>query len=138
MEKLAAEFSVNPDDLLPETASLESGKSYREKKAKPIFEKIVKVLRSVYHAYLDLKSQFERLQSAYSREVSKSNSLSTRIHDVCAERDALKERVMDYERVKQAYGPEQVEATVQMVKQQEQAQKEHQRTLKRAKNKDAR
>jgi hypothetical protein len=45
---------------------------------------------------------------------------------------------MDYERVNQAYGPEQVEATVQMVKQQEQAQKEHQRTLKRAKNGDAR
>ena len=93
MEKLAADFSDDSERTLPEAGPLESAKSYREKKAKPLWEKIVKVLRSVYRAYFDLKSRFERLQSAYDREVSKNGSLSTRIYEVCAERDGLKGQV---------------------------------------------
>lgn len=68
MEKLAADFSDDPERTLPEAGPLESAKSYREKKAKPLWEKIVKVLRSVYRAYFDLKSKFEQLQWAYDRD----------------------------------------------------------------------
>ena len=42
MEHMAAKFSDNPEQVLPEAGSIESGKSYREKKAKPLMEKIVK------------------------------------------------------------------------------------------------
>ena len=85
---------------MPEAGPLESARAYREKKAKPLWEKIVKVLRSVYRAYFDLKSSFEQLQRAYDREVSKNSSLSARIYEVCAERDSLKGQVRDYERVR--------------------------------------
>ena len=123
MEKLAADFSDDPERTLPEAGPLESAKSYREKKAKPFGEKIVKVLRSVYRAYFDLKSKFERLQSAYDREVSKNNSLSARIYDVCAERDSLKGQVRDYERIRRAIGPEQADRILEAAHQQEQAEK---------------
>ena len=56
MEKLAADFSDDPERTLPEAGPLESAKSYREKKAKPLWEKIVKVLRSVYRAYFDSRA----------------------------------------------------------------------------------
>ena len=124
MEKLAADFSDDPEQTLPEAGPLESAKTYREKKAKPLWEKIVKVLHSVYRAYFDLKSRFERLQSAYDREVSKCNSLSARIYEVCAERDSLKGEVRDYERLKRAIGPGQVDRILETVHQQEQAEKE--------------
>lgn len=124
MEKLAAQFSDDPERTLPEPGPLESAKSYREKKAKPLWERIVKVLRSVYRAYFDLKSKFERLQSAYDREVSKNSSLSARIYEVCAERDSLKGQVRDYERVRQAIGPEQADRILEVAYQQEQAEKE--------------
>ena len=127
MERLAADFSDDPERTLPEAGPLESAKSYREKKAKPLWEKIVKVLRSVYRAYFDLKSRFERLQSAYDREVSKNGSLSTRIYEVCAERDGLKGQVRDYERVRRAIGPEQADKILEAVYQQEQAEKERKR-----------
>ena len=123
MEKLAADFSDDPERTLPEAWPLESAKSFREKKAKPLWEKIVKVLRSVYRAYFDLKSKFERLQSAYDREISKSNSLSARIYEVCAERDRLKGEVRDYERLKRAIGSEQANRILEVVHQQEQAEK---------------
>ena len=130
MEKLAADFSDDSERTLPEAGPLESAKSYREKKAKPLWEKIVKVLRSVYRAYFDLKSRFERLQSAYDREVSKNGSLSTRIYEVCAERDGLKGQVRDYERVRRAIGPEQADKILEAVYQQEQAEKERKRAAR--------
>ena len=124
MEKLAADFSEDPERTLPEAGPLESAKSYREKKVKPLWEKIVKVLRSVYRAYFDLKSRFERLQIAYDREVSKNGSLSARIYEVCAERDSLKGQVRDYERVRRAIGPEQADRILEAAYQQEQVEKE--------------
>ena len=68
MERLAAEFSANPEETLPEVAVMESAESYREKKAKPLVEKMVKVLRSVYSAFLDISRKYERLEEAYDRE----------------------------------------------------------------------
>ena len=130
MEKLAADFSDDPERTLPEAGPLESAKSYREKKAKPLWEKIVRVLRSIYRAYFDLKSKFERLQSAYDREVDKNSSLSARIHEVCAERDGLKGQVRDYERVRRAIGPEQANKILEAAYQQEQAEKERKRAAR--------
>jgi hypothetical protein len=45
VEKLAAQFSADPEELLPEAGALETARSYREKKAKPLLAGIVKVLR---------------------------------------------------------------------------------------------
>ena len=68
MEKLAADFSADPEQTLPEAAVMESAKSYREKKAKPLVKKIVQVMRFVYSAYLHISNKFTRLQVAYNRE----------------------------------------------------------------------
>jgi hypothetical protein len=91
---------------------------------KPLFAGIVKVLRSVYHAYLDLVCKFERLQSSYDREVSKNNTLSSRLEDVVTENRGLRNMAQDYERVRRAYGPERIAATVEEVRRQEEAEKE--------------
>ena len=127
MERLAARFSDDPERILPEPGPLESARAYREKKAKPRWEQIVKVLRSVYRACFDLKSRFERLRSAYDREIGKNVSLSARIYKVCAERDSLKGRVRDYERVRRAMGPEQADRILEAAYQQEQVEKERRR-----------
>lgn len=129
-EKLAEEFSSDPEQVLPEAGPLESARAYREKKAKPLWAKIVKVLRSVYRAYCDLKSKFERLQADYGREVSKNSTLSERIYEVCAERDSLKGKVRDYERVRRAIGPEQADRILEAAYQQEQAEKERKRAAR--------
>ena len=123
-------YSDDVDKVLPEAGALETARSYREKKAKPLWAKIVKVLRSVYRAYLDLKSKFERLQADYGREVSKNSSLSERIYEVCAERDSLKGKVRDYERVRRAIGPEQADRILEAAYQQEHAEKERKRAAK--------
>lgn len=39
MERFAAKYSYDPEEVLPEARTLESGKTYREKKAKPLIGK---------------------------------------------------------------------------------------------------
>ena len=123
MERLAADFSADPEEILPEAGTLESAKSYREKKAKPLLAKIVKVLRSLYRKYIDLKGKFDRLQGDYDRVREGNARLSDRLMEVKMENKKLRQISADYTRVKRVFGPEQVQAAVEADKQREQAEK---------------
>lgn len=127
MERLAADFSADPEEILPEAGTLESAKSYREKKAKPLLAKIVKVLRSLYLAYVELKGKYERLQGDYGRVRECNARLSDRLMEVKLENKKLRQISADYGRVKRVFGPEQVAAAVEADKQREQAEKGHKR-----------
>lgn len=65
---MAADFSADSEQALPEATVVESAKSYREKKAKSLVMKIVQIMRSIYSAYLDISNKFTKLQAAYNRE----------------------------------------------------------------------
>ena len=123
MERLAADFSADPEEILPEAGTLESAKSYREKKAKPLLAKIVKVLRSLFRKYIDLKGKFDRLQGDYDWVREGNAHLSDRLMEVKMENKKLRQISADYTRVKRVFGPEQVEAAVEADRQREQAEK---------------
>ena len=127
VERLAAEFSADPEQILPEPGALETGRAYREKKAKPLLAQIVKVLRSLYRAYIDLKGKFERLQGDYGRVRESNERLSDCLQEVKMENKALRHISADYERVKRAFGPQEVEQAVEAAKQREQAEKARKR-----------
>lgn len=81
-------------------------------KAKPLLAKIVKVLRALYLAYVELKGKFERLQADYG-QVQKANSrLSERLQEVKLENKSLRRTSADYAQLKQILGAEQIEATL--------------------------
>ena len=62
-EKLAQDFPEDVDKLLPEAGALESAKTYREKKAKPVLEKAVRLIKSLYHSILDLQAENRELRA---------------------------------------------------------------------------
>lgn len=138
MERLAAEFSANPEETLPEVAVMESAKSYREKKAKPLVEKMVEVLRFVYSAFFDISRKYERLEEAYDREKAGKKRLNERLQEVLDENRELWEITTDMERVKAAFGSYQVETAISRVRQQEQIEKEQKQDLRRKHNREAR
>ena len=138
MERLASEFSANPEESLPEAAMMETAKSYREKKAKPLVEKMVKVLRSVYSAFLEISRKYERLEEAYDREKSGKERLNERLQEVLDENRELKEITGDMERVKAAFGSHQVETAISRIRQQEQIEKEQKQALRRKHNREVR
>lgn len=131
MERFAEKYSADPEEVLPEAGALETGKSYREKQAKPLFKKIVTVLRSVYRAYIDLSRRFNDIQKSYDRAWSKVNSLTARVEELWNENRALKDRIGDFKRVERALGSDVVETIVQREKSLEEAQRMQNKERKR-------
>ena len=135
MEKLAADFSADPEQTLPEAAVVES---YREKKAKPLVVKRVQVMRSIYSAYLDISNKFTKLQAAYNRERSGNERLTNRLEEVLDENRELRIVVADFGRIKAVVGSEKVNAVINRAKQQEQIEAEQKRAIRRKYNREAR
>ena len=131
MERFAEKYSVDPEEVLPEAGTLETGKSYREKKAKPLVKKIVTVLRSVYRAYLDLSRRFSDMQKSYEKAWSKVNSLTARVEELWNENRALRERLGDFGGVEWALGRDTVETIVQKEKRLEEVQRMQKQRKKR-------
>lgn len=113
MERLATEFSANSEKTFLEVAVMVSAKSYREKKVKPLVEKMVKVLRYVYSAFLDIFRKYERLEEAYDRENAGKKRLNERLQEVLDENRELYEAAIDVERVKDVLGAYQVESIIE-------------------------
>lgn len=131
MERFAEKYSTDPEEVLPEAGTLETGKSYREKKAKPLIKNIVAVLRSVYRAYLDLSRRFSDMQKSYEKAWSKVNSLTARVEKLWNENRALRERLGDFGRVERALGRDTVETIVQKEKRLEEVQRMQKQRQKR-------
>ena len=131
MERFAEKYSADPEEVLPEAGTLETGKSYREKKAKPLIKNIVAVLRSVYRAYLDLSRRFSDMQKSYEKAWSKVNSLTARVEELWNENRALRERLGDFGRVERALGRDTVETIVQKEKRLEEVQRMQKQRHKR-------
>lgn len=131
IERFAEKYTAAPEEVLPEAGTLETGKSYREKKAKPLIKKSVTVLRSVYRAYLDLARRFSDIQRSYEREWSKVNSLTDRVEELWNENRALKERLGDFNRVERALGRDTVKSIVQKEKSLEEVQRMQKQRQKR-------
>ncbi len=130
-EDLAREYSDDAEKVLPEAGPLESAKSYREKKAKPLYQKIVKVLRSLYGKYLDLKHSFERLTGDYNRLQQRYASLDASFDRVQEENRELKTAAKDYDTLCRGYGREKIAAKVQAIRDQENAERMQRRTRRR-------
>ena len=66
LEHFADKYSKDAEKVLPEAGSLETAKAYREKKAKPIYVKIITVLRDLYKQFKDLVRKYNRLVTLYN------------------------------------------------------------------------
>ena len=60
-EKFVRKYD-DPKRLLPEARMLESGKAFREKKALPILEKLLKYARSLFRENTELKAKVQKLE----------------------------------------------------------------------------
>ena len=113
--------------MLPEAGALESAKSYREKKAKPFFEKLTKVLRGLYHAFLDLKQSFDRLCDNFNRLQRRYASLDQSFERVQEENRELKSVADDYDTLCRDYGEKEIAARVRAIKEQEEGERRQRR-----------
>ena len=138
MERFAVKYSYDPEEVLPEAGTLESGKSYREKIAKPLIGKIITVLQAVYREYLSVSNRFEKLQDAYNREQDRNERLKNRLEESLGENRELRTIATDFGRVRTVMGAEQVNAVIDRAKQQEQIEAEQKRAVRRKHSREVR
>ena len=109
---VSAEFDGSAEDVLPPVAILEPAKAYRDNKAKPLFNKILKVLRSVKRAYLEMKDKYRKLAVSYDQLYEGFTRTRQRLEEVITENDALKLQVRDYDRIRRFIGPDQTDELI--------------------------
>lgn len=131
VEDLAREFSDDVERVLPEAGTLESARTYREKKAKPLYKKIVNVLRALFKRYLDLRESFNRLSRNYDRLQQRCGSLDASIDRLVEENTGLKQVAADYDTLCRGYGADRVEEQVRAIREREAEQKRQRRMQRR-------
>ena len=107
-EKLAQDFPNDVDKLLPEAGALESAKNYREKKAKPVLEKAVRLIKSLYHSLLDLQAENRDLHAKFDRKENSYVRVSEHNKKLLKENVELREDSRKYRKICQAIGEDKV------------------------------
>ena len=108
-EKLAADFPDDVDKILPEAGALESAKTYREKKAKPVLEKAVRLIKSLHHSVLDLQAENRDLKAKFDRKENSYVRVCEHNKKLLKENVELREDSKKLQKITQAIGAETVE-----------------------------
>ena len=114
LQKWADRYTQEPEKVLPKADLLEMGSTYREKKAKPLVDRMIHVLRSVYRSFLELMRDHEKLQRMYDRVVEEVRALKQEIGYLSRENDRLESVERDFEKVREVLGDRTVDEVIYM------------------------
>ena len=120
LENLSAQYSQRPEEWVPEAATFETAKSYREKKAMPLIQKLVKVLFALHRKYWEVKNERDKYQYFYQDEKKAAHHLSQRLKEVKAENEQLYAMKRDFRRVWNYFGAEKMQQVIGLMREQEQ------------------
>lgn len=118
-EKLADELNHSPDYIIPEASSFETAKSYREKKAKPLFDKIINVLHSINRKYLELINNFNDMNEEYEHEKRRRSELEKHNQLLENENIYLKKMARNFKQIVNYFGKERVDNVLDEIKERE-------------------
>ena len=125
LENLSAQYSQRPEEWVPEAATFETGKSYREKKAMPLIQKLVKVLFALHRKYWEMKHDRDKYQGFYRSEKDVNRNLSRLLEQAEAENEQFRAMKRDFGRVWNYFGAEKMNQVIGLMREQEQTVKQN-------------
>ena len=131
IEDLARKYSDDVDKVLPEAGALETARMYREKKAKPLYKKIVGVLRALFNKYMKLVDRLNRLKGDYDRLRQWYATLDASFERMTRENVTLKRVAADYDALCRGYGPDRVEEQVRAIRERENVERQQRLAMRR-------
>ena len=134
LESLSAQYSQRPEEWVPEAGTFETAKSYRDKKAIPLINKLVKILYSLHHKYWKVKNECAKFMERYADEREADQNLRQRIEMLQEENTRLKAVEHNFGRVWSYYGAEQVKRVVELIAGRERAAQNVQRQKREHEN----
>jgi hypothetical protein len=138
IEDLTRRYTGDAEQVLPQPEVLESARAYREKKAVPLYRKIIGVLRSLFSKYLDLKHDYEDLQKKYAREIDSGKQMKKTIRRLNQEKEGLMGIVAKFEALCRGFGKEYVEFQANAILEREEKERQEKKLLQKRHEKDAR
>ena len=131
LDEVAQKYDGDVEDILPQPDMLESARSYRDKKAKPVFKRFQKVYLALYNAYYDLKRVCENLQKDLNRALRRIGTLEATI-DRMIEESAEKAVVIDkYETLCRGIDRDLIEDHVRAIREHEAYEKQQRKQAHR-------
>ncbi len=138
IEDLARKYTNDADEVLPQPEILESAKSYREKKAMPLYRKIIGVLRNLFNKYLDLKRDYEALQLKYDKAVDSANQMKKTIQRLTEEKDSQSGIVAKFYALCRGFGEDVIEGQVRDILEKEAEERQRKKLLSKKHERGAR
>lgn len=123
LEAFAQKYSEELNAVLPEAKPLETGKAYREKKARPVLEKVIQILKALYREFLNLKGRYRLLDEKYQDVVAENATLNRFLKEAHTKISALQKDSQDYQKIRKVLGQEKINYVLQMPKGQESHQR---------------
>ena len=134
LESLSAQYSQRPEEWVPEAGTFETAKSYRDKKAIPLINKLVKIIYSLHHKYWKVKNECAKFMERYADEREANQNLRQRSEMLQEENTRLKAVEHNFGRVWSYYGAEQVKRVVELMAGRERAAQNVQRQKREHEN----
>ncbi len=138
IEDLARKYTNDADEVLPQPEVLESAKSYREKKAMPLYRKIIGVLRNLFNKYLDLKRDYESLQLKYDKAVDSANQMKKTIKRLTEEKDSQSGIVAKFYALCRGFGEDVIEGQARDILEKEAEERQRKKLLSKKHERGAR
>ncbi len=138
IRRYAGEFSRKAEEVLPDADFLESGKSYREKKALPVFRELKDLLYGLYLAYVKIREEVEKIQYRYDRLENSNKTLAKRNSELSEEVLGMREDLNGFNRLKRAVGVERANILIRAEQSRELAEITARKALKKRHDREAR
>ena len=131
LDEVAQKYDGDVEDLLPQPDMLESARSYRDKKAKPVFKRFQKVYLALYNAYYDLKRLCENLQQDLNRALGRIGTLEATIDHMIEESAEKAVVIGKYETLCRGIGRDLIEDHVRAIREHEAYEKQQRKQAHR-------
>ena len=123
MERNIRAYDENEEWQLPEAGAFMSAKTYRDKKALSLVERLKDVIKGLTIKCIQLMEQVKKLTEKMNRQGEKIEYLTDRVMEQRTLIDSLQEQAADLGRLKRYFGKEQVQSIVEQTKTLERAEK---------------
>lgn len=97
---------------LPEPTALMSAKTYREKNAMPLVERLKEIVKSLTIKCVNLMDQIKQLKAKVTKQSEDIDFYKSKVHQQYVKLEQLQEKADDFERVKQYVGVDKIDIIV--------------------------
>ena len=97
---------------LPEPTALMSAKTYREKNAMPLVERLKEIVKSLTIKCVNLMEQIKQLKAKVTKQAEDIDFYKSKVEQQYVKLEQLQKKVDDFERVKQYVGADKIETIV--------------------------